>query len=137
MILSDWKGGPLSPKLEGGPYLKRGTSHPSSYHPFDLALYNWIVSVKTCPCLMLFPKVNLKMHLGQKHQTGTIVTSKMPFLKKTCFKTFYSLFYMVYGLSIWYILHFTINGPYSFFSSSWCIGCWASIILSTVSSYLF
>ena len=64
---------------------------------------------------MLFPRVNLRIHLGEKLQRGTTVTSKMSFLQGTYFRTIYSLFYMVYGLSIWYILHFTINVP-NFFS---------------------
>ena len=120
-----------------GPDLKGGISYPSSYHEFNLASYNWIVSFKSCTCLMLFPRGNLKVRLGGKHQRGTTASSRMTILKKTYCRTFYSPFYMVYGLSIQYILHFTINDPNYFFSSSSCIGYWASIILSTASSYLF
>ena len=32
--LRDWKGGPWSPELLGGPDLKRGASDPSSYHEY-------------------------------------------------------------------------------------------------------
>ena len=117
-----------------GPDLKGGISHPSSYHEFNLASYNWIVSFKSCTCLILFPRGNLKVRLGDKHQRATTVSPRI--LKSTYCRTFYSPFYMVYGLSIWYILHFTINGPNYFFSSSSCNGCWGSIILSAVSSYL-
>ena len=106
-----------------GPDLKGGISHPSSYHEFNLASYNWIVSFKSCTCLMLFPRGNLKVCLGGKHQRSTTVSSRMPILKRTYCRTFYSPFCMVYGLSIWYILHFTINGPKYFFSSISCIGC--------------
>ena len=120
-----------------GPDLKGAISHPSSCHEFNLASYNGIVSFKSCTCLMLFPKDNLKARLGDKHQRGIAVSSRMPILKRTYCRTFYSLFYMVYDLSIWYILHFTINGPNYFFSSSSCIGSWASIIVSSVTSYLF
>ena len=116
-----------------------GTSHSSSYYALNLASYNWTVSFKycTCTCLMLFPRGNLKMQLNDKHQRGTNFTSRMPILKRTYCRTFYSSFYMVYGLSKWFILHFTLNGPKYFFSSSRCIGCWTSIILSSVSSYIF
>ena len=116
------------------------TSQPSSYYAyyaFNLASYNWTVSFKSCTCLMLFGKGNLKMHLSDKHQRGTTFTSRIPILKRTYCRTFYSPFYVVYGLSKWYILHFTINGPNYFFYSSPCIGCWTSIILITVTSYLF
>ena len=54
---------------------------------------------------MLFLRGNLKMHLGGKHQRGTTITSKMYTLKSTYFRTFYSLFYMVYDFHMVYILY--------------------------------
>ena len=106
MILSGWKGGPLSPKLERGPDLKHGTSCPFSYHAFNLASYNWIVSCKSGTCLMLFPRVNLKIHLGEKHQRGTTVTSTMPNLKRPTsgLSILFPVWYMVYLYGIYYIL---------------------------------
>ena len=106
MILSGWKGGPLSPKLERGPDLKGGTSCPFSYHAFNLASYNWIVSCKSGTCLMLFPRVNLKMHLGEKHQRSTTVTSTMPILKRPTsgLSILFPIWYMVYLYGIYYIL---------------------------------
>ena len=63
---------------------------------------------------MLFSRGNLKMHLGDKnqnHQRGTNVTSRMAILRRTYCRTFYFLFHMLYGLTIWYILYFYNMAP--------------------------
>ena len=93
------KRGILEPYIGGGPGLKVGTSHASSYYAFNLPSYNWIFSSKSCTCLMLFPRVNLKMHLGETHQRVITVTFKMPIIKKNLHQDL--LFSFLYG--IWFI----------------------------------
>ena len=115
-MMISWNLGPWSPNLvvapilKGGTWFERETSHRFSYHAFNLTSCNWIVSSESCACLMLFPRDNVKMHLGDKHQNhqrGTNVTSRM---------VLYGLWfiYMVYII----FLRYDSNGPNYFFSSS-------------------
>ena len=87
----------------GGPDLKGGTSHPSSYDAFNVASYNWIVSFESCTCLLLFPRGKDASGWQEAKRYNRHIQNADP--KKDVLQDF--LFSFIYGIWFIYMVYIT------------------------------